>query len=109
MAGIEKEAVVFFYACLSGVFLFFIYQILCWFRKLIVHKQWIIGLEDLIYWFGVSVYLFYQMYRTTYGEIRWYFVLGVFVGNVFSYKIVCFVRKKQRKYKKYLEKQKETR
>lgn len=104
MAGIEKEAAVFFYACLSGVILFFIYQILCWFRKLIVHKQWMIGLEDLIYWLGVSVYLFYQIYRTTYGEIRWYFVLGVFVGCIFSYRIVCFIRKKQRKHKKYLEK-----
>lgn len=104
MAGIEKEAAVFFYACLSGIFLFFIYQILCWFRKLIVHKQWMIGLEDLIYWFGVSGYLFYQIYRTTYGEIRWYFVLGSFVGGILSYRVVCFVRRKRRKYKKYLEK-----
>lgn len=109
MAGIEKEAAIFFYACLSGAFLFFIYQILYWFRKLIVHRQWLISLEDLLYWLGVSGYLFYQMYQTTYGEIRWYFVLGVLVGSTFSYKILCFVRKKLRKYKKYLEKQKKTR
>lgn len=109
MVGIEKEAAVFFYACLSGAFLFFIYQILYWLRKLIVHRQWMIGLEDFLYWLGVSVYLFYQMYQATYGEIRWYFVLGVLAGSIISFKIVCVVRKKQKKCKKYLEKQKKTR
>lgn len=109
MAGIGREAAVFFYAYLSGAFLFFLYQILRWLRKLIIHRQWLINLEDFFYWIGVSVYLFSQIYRATYGEIRWYFALGVLFGCIFSYRIVCFVRKRQRKYQKYLEKQKESR
>lgn len=109
MSGIEREAAVFFYACLSGCFMFFVYQLLYWFRKLIIHKQWMIGLEDLVYWLALSIYLFYRMYRTTFGEIRWYFMLGVFVGCIISYRGVRFVKKIRRKYKKDLEKQKETR
>lgn len=109
MSGIGKEAAVFYYACLSGSVLFFSYQMLYWFRKLVVHKLWVVGLEDFFYWLSVSVYVFRQIYYTTYGEIRWYFVLGVLVGCICSYRVVRFGRKMKRKYKKYLEKHKENR
>lgn len=109
MAGIGREAAVFLYACLSGCFLFLVYRLLYWFRKLFLHKQWMISLEDLVYWIALSGYLFYQIYRTTYGEIRWYFMVGVFLGCIVSYKGIRFVKKIKQKCKKHLEKHKETR
>ena len=77
MSGIGKEAAIFLYAFLTGSILFWMYQILVWIRKLIAHKSWVINLEDLLFWLGVSAYLFSQIYRTTYCEIRWYFLLGI--------------------------------
>ena len=109
MSGIGKEAAIFVYACLSGSIVFWIYQILVWCRKLIRHKAWVVSVEDLFFWLGVSAYLFRQMYRTTYGEIRWYFILGIVLGSVIASKSLRFIRKKRRKYRKRLEKEKETR
>lgn len=109
MSGIGREAAIFLYAFMTGSILFWVYQILSWFRKLIRHKLWVINLEDLLFWLGVSVYLFCQIYRTTYGEIRWYFILGVVLGSITACRITRFVGKKRRKYEKHLEKENESR
>ena len=69
MLGIGKEAIIFFYAGLSGIVILFSYQILRLMRRLIPHHIVVVNLEDLLYWLGVSVYLFRQMYMTTYGSI----------------------------------------
>ena len=85
MPGIETEAVIFVYAVLSGVVMFSCYQMLRLFRKLIRHRGCVVGAEDLIYWIGISMYIFRQMYYTTYGSIRWYFVLGAAAENLLAY------------------------
>lgn len=105
--GIGKEAAFFLYAGLSGVALLLVYQALSCLRKVIRHSSLAVGIEDFIYWIGTSVYLFRQMYKTTYGSIRWLFVLGVAVGVLAEYscvillkKICGLVKKKLEKYRK---------
>lgn len=85
MPGIETEAVIFVYAVLSGTVMFSCYQMLRLFRGLIRHRAGVISAEDLIYWIGISIYIFRQMYYTTYGSIRWYFVLGAAAGNLLAF------------------------
>ena len=109
MGGIGKEAAVFLYAVLSGIVLYSSYQVLYWLRKLIPHAAWIISIEDLLFWIGVSIYLFRQMYRTTYGEIRWFFLVGVIGGSILASGIFKFPGKIKRKCQKHLEKQNENR
>lgn len=104
MLGIGKEAVIFFYAGLSGIVILFSYQILRLLRHLIRHHIVVINLEDFFYWIGVSAYLFRQMYKTTYGSIRWFFVLGVVCGITFANFILFLAKKTYRKIKKSLEK-----
>lgn len=105
MFGIGKEAAIFLYAVLSGSILYFSYQLLYWMRQLISHATWLINVEDFLFWLGVSVYLFRQIYRTTYGEIRWYFLVGVIGGGILAYGISKVPGKIKRKWKKRLEKQ----
>ncbi len=93
MLGIGKEAAVFLYAGLSGIVTFSCYQILILFRKLIRHSVAAVNFEDFIFWLGVSMYLFRQMYYTTYGNIRWFFVLGVVLGNFLAFFVKKFVKK----------------
>ena len=50
MLGIRTEAVIFFYAWLSGCILFIIYQVLIQMRKLIRHSIVMINLEDFLFW-----------------------------------------------------------
>lgn len=104
MFGIGKEAAIFLYAALSGSVLYFSYQILYWIRKLIPHASWLVNIEDLLFWLGVSIYLFRQMYHTTYGEIRWFFVVGVIGGSVLASQIFKLPGKIRRKSQKHLEK-----
>lgn len=104
MLGIGKEAFIFLYAGLSGIVILCSYQILRLLRRLIGHHIVIVNLEDVIYWLGVSAYLFRQMYKTTYGSIRWFFVLGVVCGIVFANLLLFLAKKIYRKMKKNLEK-----
>lgn len=104
MLGIGKEALIFLYAGLSGIVILLCYQFLRLFRRLIAHHIVVVNLEDLIYWLGVSIYLFRQMYRTTYGSIRWFFALGVVCGIIIANFTLSLVKKMCKKIEKSLEK-----
>lgn len=107
MLGIGTEAGIFLYAGLSGAVVFLAYGVLVCFRKIVPHRNLAAGLEDLAFWFIVSGYLFRQMYETTYGSIRWFFVLGVVCGALLAYaagipakKMFAIVKKILEKFKK---------
>ena len=93
MQGLEKETAIFFCAFLSGCVTVYVYQILNVVRGLWKHGRKLINAEDILYWLGISGYLFYQMYQTTYGIIRWYFILGVVAGAICTDQTVRKCRK----------------
>ena len=104
MYGIEREALAFLCAYLSGVAVSASYEMLVVLRMLIRHSWLVINIEDFFYWILTGVYLFYQMYYTIYGTVRWYFVLGVVLG-VATIKLLRFWTSKHRpKIQKKLEK-----
>lgn len=109
MLGIGKEAAVFLYAGLSGIVIFVGYQILCQVRRLVRHSLLVINLEDIFYWVGVSLYTFRQMYLTTYGSIRWFFILGIVLGISGAFFCRILAKKIFVKCKKILEKYMENR
>ena len=92
-----------------GVWLMILYDMLRVFRAALPHGTLAVNLEDLLYWLGVSVYLFRQMYMTTYGSIRWFFILGVVCGIVLANFILSIAKKIYGKMKKSLEKRKKNR
>ena len=83
MIGIGSEALIFLYAVLGGMAVFSAYCVLICFRRIIKHGRALTGLEDILFWIGASGFIFKQMYDTTYGSIRWYFILGVVLGSAF--------------------------
>ena len=93
MQGLEKETAIFFCAFLSGCVTVYVYQILNVVRGLWKHGRKLINAEDILYWLGISGYLFYQMYQTTYGIIRWHFILGVVAGAICTDQLVRKCRK----------------
>ena len=104
MLGIGTEAEIFLYAGLSGAVVFLSYRILALVRKIIPHGSPAVGLEDLVFWLAASGYLFRQMYVTTYGSIRWFFVLGVVCGVFLAYSAGILTKKIYVRTKKSLEK-----
>lgn len=83
MSGLGAEVDAFLRAFFSGMFLVGIYEALCIFRKLILHHSILISVEDFLYWLFVGFFLFREIFETSSGEIRWYFVTGAVTGAVF--------------------------
>jgi len=90
MLGIETEVVIFFYAALTGLLI----------RRLVRHHPLAVGVEDIGFWLLVSAYVFRQMYCTTYGSIRWFFVLGIAAGLLTAVGVQHLLKRIFRKLKK---------
>ena len=66
-------------------------------ENMIHHTHWIIELEDLAYWVGTAIFLFVQIYYTSSGSVRGYFVLGIGLGASAMSVFLVAVRKWYRK------------
>ena len=97
MPGIREEMMVFLSAVVSGGIVRLVYQCIRCFRRMVGHTLAAIGVEDMIFWLGSAVYLFVQIYHTSDGSIRWYFILGVALGAVL---MSVFLRSAEKLYKK---------
>ena len=82
-AGIIKEADVLLAAFLTGMLLLFVYDLLRILRRVVSHKLWLIGAEDLIFWIGSAIALFAMLYQENSGYIRGFVIGGVLVGMFF--------------------------
>ncbi|MCI9226757.1 MAG: hypothetical protein HFG86_01850 [Dorea sp.] len=82
MPGIREEVMVFLVAVVSGAIVRLAYQCIRCFRRIVEHDLAAVSLEDMIFWLGSAVYMFVQIYHTSDGSIRWYFILGVVLGVV---------------------------
>lgn len=80
--GITKELFIFLSAILSGAIVRLVYRCISCLRNVIHHTHWIVELEDLAYWVGTAIFLFVQIYYTSSGSVRWYFILGVGIGEI---------------------------
>lgn len=103
MLNIKNELLVFFCACLTGVNVRAGYEILIFLRKMIIHNNLVKGIEDLFYWIFMSAYIFSQIYATTYGSIRWYFLLGLVLGVAVIQRLISSREKIHKKTRKNLE------
>ena len=105
--GIREEMMVFLAAVVSGGIVRLIYQCIRCFRRIVSHTLAAIGAEDIIFWLGSAVYMFVQIYHTSDGSIRWYFILGVALGVIL---MSVFLNKEEKLYKKiYGKKEKDLR
>lgn len=80
MLGLRTEMAAFLTAVLTGMIAVCAYDCIRQLRRLIPHSLTAIAAEDGAYWLGIAVYIFVQIYSTSSGSIRWYFVLGVILG-----------------------------
>lgn len=92
--GIKKELFVFLHAALSGNIVYLSYCSLRVLRRIVRHNLFWVSLEDALFWIAVGFYLFTQIYQTSNGTIRWYFVLGVLVGGILTHYTILKIMKK---------------
>ncbi|NLM13619.1 MAG: spore cortex biosynthesis protein YabQ [Epulopiscium sp.] len=82
IVSISEQAQIFIAAVEAGIIIGIFYDIFRIIRKIIPHPNWVIQLEDLIYWIIVSAFMFFVLFNKNYGEIRGFALLGAFLGNV---------------------------
>lgn len=92
--GIGKELSVFIQAMLAGNLVCLVYYSLRVLRRIIRHNLFAISVEDIIFWIWTGIHLFIQIYKASDGSIRWYFVVGVFLGGIITYWLIEKVIKK---------------
>ena len=92
--GVEKELSVFLQAIFAGNTVYLTYSVIRVIRRIVKHNLFFISLEDVIFWLGSGLYLFIKIYQTSNGSIRWYFVVGVLLGGIFTHLIIFKIAKK---------------
>ena len=81
MSGqIVSEGRFLLYCFLSGICITVAYDFLRIFRRIKRHGTVLVAFEDIIFWFAAALFLFYMLYETNNGVIRWFSVVGAAVG-----------------------------
>lgn len=101
-----RAAVVAFF---SGAFITIVYDMIRIFRRLISHGNFLIGVEDFLFWIWTAVWSFSVLYRENDGNLRMYTLLFMAVGMVIYHKtlsapLVGFFGKAIKKLKKGISK-----
>lgn len=108
MLGLEKEVLIFVHAIFSGIFVYGAYTGIRIVRRIFKHTIRMISLEDFLFWVAVSFYLFIQIYETSNGSVRWFFVLGVAAGMMSLAFFIRLIEKMWKKIRKSVDKQQKT-
>lgn len=80
MPTISQQTAIFLFTVGIGVFIGLVYDIFRILRKVFKHKNFIIHVEDFIFWIFVTCVMFYLMLNKNYGEIRGFTILGSIMG-----------------------------
>lgn len=97
MPEIRAEIAVFLLAVTAGGVARLSYHCIVCFREIVRHSLLVMGIEDILYWIGAAVYFFVQIYHTSDGVIRWYFILGVVLGAIFASVFFGWMKKLHKK------------
>lgn len=75
-----QELLLFARAMAAGAVLLSVYDMLRIVRRVIPHRNWLISLEDGIYWIFNTIFIFCMLYRETGGSVRGYVIFGILTG-----------------------------
>ena len=68
------------HALLAGIVVTFSYDLLRIFRRVIPHKNFVVSLEDILFWVYCGIGVFLLMYYEGNQTLRWFAVCGALVG-----------------------------
>ena len=78
---VVAELQLFGISVLFGIFMAITYDVLRGARRAIHHSDFMIGMQDTIYWFIMAVLIFRLFYRFNSGAIRGYAIMGMLIGS----------------------------
>lgn len=78
--NIFQELQFLLYAILFGAFLTSVYDIFRILRRVFIHSNMLVSLEDLLFWIFCAVSVFYLLNSQSDGKLRWFSVMGAALG-----------------------------
>jgi len=92
--SMSAQAWLFLTTVAMGFVIGFAYDVFRIVRKTVSHRHWVVQLEDIIYWVGVSLLMFYFMLHRNYGEVRFFSIAGAALGMIiYFYSLSLLVMK----------------
>lgn len=82
MVTISEQAFLFLTCVQTGIIMGMLYDLIRIFRKIIHHPNWVVQIEDLLYWVTCGCFAFIMLYWENYGQIRLFVFLGILIGSV---------------------------
>lgn len=79
MAGQLKELL---FMIIFGFVLAFAYDLIRVSRRVVAQSLFYVSVEDVLYWLACSLLVFLAILRLNYGEIRFFYLLGIFIGAI---------------------------
>ena len=80
--SMSDQAWLFLTTVAAGFVMGFVYDIFRIIRRTIPHRQWIVQIEDIIYWTSCSLLMFIFLLHENYGEIRFFSIVGAALGMI---------------------------
>ena len=73
-------------AFVSGAFITIVYDIIRIFRRIISHGNFLIGVEDFLFWMWTAIWIFSVLYRENDGSLRLYTLFFMAAGMILYHK-----------------------
>ena len=80
MITINEQVILFLICVKTGIMMGIFYDFVRVFRKIINHPNWVVQVEDLLYWIACGGFAFSMIYWRNYGQIRGFVFLGMIIG-----------------------------
>lgn len=86
--GIFEQGTLFLIGILIGIIVWFLYDLIRLWRRLIHHGVVWIAIEDVVFFFVCSIAGFQILYPKSLGELRVFLILAIAVGSLVYHKLV---------------------
>lgn len=87
-----NEQVFLFLACVkTGIVMGVLYDLIRVLRRIIHHPNWLVQIEDLLYWIACGCFAFIMIFWRNYGQIRGFVFLGILIGAVLYFATISSI------------------
>lgn len=88
MIIISEQAFLFLTCVKTGIIMGILYDIIRVIRRIVEHPNWIVHVEDLLYWITCGCFAFVMIFWKNYGQIRSFVFLGILIGGILYFSTV---------------------
>lgn len=82
---VSSQALLFMTSVEIGIIMGIIFDLIRIFRKIIKHPNFLVQIEDLLFWMMCGLVAFYLLYINNYAAIRPFAFLGMLLGAIFYF------------------------